>query len=31
MLNLPGGESDPSHRSPVILITFDHIFLDMDH
>lgn len=31
MLNLPGGESDLSHRLPVIMITFDHIFLDFDH
>lgn len=31
MLNLPGGESDLSHRLPVIMITFDHIFLDLDH
>lgn len=31
MLNLPRDESDLSHRLPVIMITFDHIFLDFDH
>mgnify|MGYP001791173673 FL=1 len=31
MLNLPRGVSDLSHRLPVIVITFDHIFFDIDH